>query len=145
MEKIIVIVTSLLILAGIVFLEFYFIEAELFEYFPNIGISFHLFGGFFVAVMIYYIFLPSLSKLEWYLIMMFIVGAVGLAAIGWESFEWILGRITGSFYQASVDNTMEDLVVGLSGSILACPFVLIRNFTLIRNVRIKQNERSVAA
>jgi hypothetical protein len=143
MEKIIIVASSILILAGIVFLEFYFIEAELFKYFPNIGVGFHFFGGFFIAVITYYMFLSAMSQLRWYMIVIFLAGAVGLAAIGWEGFEWVLGRITGSFYQASVDNTMEDLFVGLSGGLFACPLVLMRNVFLIQSISaITSNKKS---
>jgi hypothetical protein len=148
MEKIIVIACSLMILAGIVFMEFYFIEAELFYSFPNIGIGFHFFGGFFIAIITYYMFLPALSQLKWYMILIFLLGTVGLAAVGWEGFEWVLGRITGSFYQASVDNTMEDLFVGLTGGFFACPFVLTRNSFLIQSfsaITSKKQSQAVSA
>lgn len=131
-EKIIMILISCLALASIVFLEFYFIEKQLFHDFPNIGIAFHFFGGFFVSVIVYYTFISSLVKLEWYLIATFLLGAVCMAAMGWEGFEWILGRITGSLYQADLDNTMEDLFVGLAGGLISCPVLLLRNFTLVK-------------
>ncbi|ABG58187.1 hypothetical protein [Cytophaga hutchinsonii] len=134
MEKKIAIKLSVAALAAIVFLEFLFIEVELFEYLPNIGIFFHLFGGFFVALFTYYFFQKSLLKLPWYLIGIFIVGVVCMAAVGWEGFEWVLGRITGSLYQASLDNTMEDLFVGLAGGLLACPLVLTRNSILVKSL-----------
>lgn len=128
------IMLSLAMLATIVFLEFYFIEAGLFESFPNIGISFHFFGGFFVSVIVYYVFIASLTKLDWYLIAMFLIGTVCIAAVGWEGFEWILSRITGSPYQVDVDNTMEDLFVGLAGGIVSCPFLLFRNSAIVRSI-----------
>lgn len=134
MENKIAIKLSVAALAAIVFLEFLFIEVELFEYLPNIGIFFHLFGGFFVALFTYYFFQKSLLKLPWYLIGIFIVGVVCMAAVGWEGFEWVLGRITGSLYQASLDNTMEDLFVGLAGGLLACPLVLTRNSILVKSL-----------
>ncbi|MBC7450148.1 MAG: hypothetical protein H7259_01520 [Cytophagales bacterium] len=126
-EKIAMIVLSCIGLLGIVFLEFYFIETSLFDQFPHIGIGFHLFGGFFVGIICYYLFLNTLIRIDWHLVMIFIIGTVGLAAVSWEGFEWVLGRITGSFYQASVDNTMADLFVGLGGGLMACPIILFRN------------------
>lgn len=134
MEKNIAIKLSVAGLATIVFLEFLFIQAELFQYFPNIGIFFHLFGGFFVGLLSYYIFQESLLKLQWHLIMIFIVGVVCMAAVGWEGFEWILGRFTGSPYQGGLENTMEDLFVGLFGGIFSCPVVLIRNSALVKSL-----------
>ena len=139
-EKIVMILTSCFILASIVFLEFYFIEKSLFEYFPNIGIAFHFFGGFCVSVIVYYTFIKSLVKLEWYLIVMFLVGTVCLAAIGWEGFEWVLGRITGSLYQATLDNTMEDLFVGLTGGVFSCPLLVMRNSSIAKYISIKKEQ-----
>ncbi len=126
---------SLTMLATIVFLEFYFIEAGLFEYFPNIGIGFHFFGGFFVSVIVYYMFITALTKLDWYLIALFLIGTVCMAAVGWEGFEWVLSRITGSPYQVDVDNTMGDLFVGLAGGIVSCPFLLFRNSAIVRSIK----------
>ncbi|MGN6647194.1 MAG: hypothetical protein ACTHJT_11770 [Cytophaga sp.] len=127
-EQILVICSSFLILAGIVFLEFYFLEEQLFEQYPDIGIGFHFLGGFFVTVVTYYMFIKNLSELKWFLLILFLTGTVALAAVGWEGFEWTLGRLTGKFYQVSIDNTMLDLVTGLAGGIIAWPFVLLRNF-----------------
>ena len=136
MEKKIAIKLSIGVLISIVFLEFLFIEAELFCCAPHIGIFFHLFGGFFVGLLVYYIFQKSLLKLEWYLIMIFIIGMVCIAAVGWEGFEWVLGRLTGSLYQVSLDNTMEDLFVGIAGGTIACPVVLIRNIYVLKALAI---------
>lgn len=146
MEKKIAIKFSLAALACIVFLEFLFIEVELFEYMPNIGIFFHLFGGFFVALLSYYTFQKSLLQLEWYLIMIFIVGSVCLAAVGWEGFEWILGQLTGSVYQVNIDNTMGDLFVGLAGGVIACPLVLMRSGTTAKEADMQvQTEQRMSA
>lgn len=139
-EKIVMILTSCFVLASIVFLEFYFIEKNLFEYFPNIGVGFHFFGGFFVCVIVYYTFVASLVKLEWYLVALFLIGTVCIAAVGWEGFEWVLGRITGALYQATLDNTMEDLFVGLAGGLVSCPLLVFRNSALVRSVtRIREH------
>jgi uncharacterized membrane protein (Fun14 family) len=143
MEQKIAIKISIAALAAIVFLEFLFIEAELFHYAPDIGIAFHLFGGFFVGLLAYYTFQKSLLKLEWYLIAIFILGTVGLAAVGWEGFEWVLGRITGSFYQASVDNTMGDLFVGLAGGFIACPIVLFRNVSIAKTLQVNLDTQTL--
>lgn len=122
-----VVLLSCLGLACIVFLEFLFIEAELFQYLPNIGIGFHFFGGVFVALNAYYLFQVELLKLKWSLVSVFVVGMVGLAAVGWESFEWVLSQFTGSPYQGSVENIIEDLFVGLFGGIAASIFISYRH------------------
>jgi len=114
-----IVLLSCLGLACIVFLEFLFIEAELFQYAPDIGMGFHFFGGFFVALAIYYLFQVELLKLNVFLVLLFVVGTVGLAAVGWESFEWILSQLTGSIYQGSVENIHEDLIIGLIGGFIA--------------------------
>lgn len=134
MEKTIAIKTTIIGLALIVFLEFLFIELELFQYAPNIGVLFHLCGGFLVGILAYYIFQHSLIQTEWYVTFIFIIGTVCLAAVGWETFEWVLGKITGSLYQVDLDNTMEDMIVGLSGGIIACPIVLIRNMYIAKTI-----------
>lgn len=111
----------------LVFLEFLFIQLELFINFPHIGILFHLVGGIAVGLGVYYLFLPHLAGLPWYVKTCFIVGAVGLAAIGWEGFEWIFSRF---FYhnnlQGGLDNTMGDLYVGLLGGCLAACWVVLK-------------------
>lgn len=110
----------------IVFLEFLFIKAELFDYVPNIGIGFHLFGGWFVGLLTYYLFQSSLDKVEWYIVAIFIIGSVSIAAFGWECFEWCLGQLRGRKFQGTLDNTMEDLFIGFLGGVLACPVILLR-------------------
>ena len=77
--------------------------------------------------------------------MTFIIGVVCIAAVSWEGFEWILGRLTGSLYQATLDNTMEDLFVGLGGGIIACPIVLIRNFSIAKTLDVNVESQSLQA
>ena len=110
----------------IVFLEFLFIKLELFHTFPYAGILFHLGGGMAVGTVAYYLFQSQLGNLNWYVKAGYIVGMVGLAAIGWEGFEWMFSHF---FYdnnlQGSLDNTMGDLYVGVLGGCLAALFVVL--------------------
>jgi len=147
MEKKAIILLSCLGLVSIVFLEFLFIEAELFQYFPNIGIGFHFFGGFFVALNAYYLFQVELLKLKWSLVTVFVVGMVGLAAVGWESFEWILSQLTGSVYQGSVENIVEDLFVGLVGGIAASIIISYRHVVVLKvlDMGMEMNESPVTS
>lgn len=110
----------------IVFLEFLFIKLELFHNFPYVGILFHLGGGMAVGTGTYYLLMRQLIRQVWYIKAGFIVGIVGLAAIGWEGFEWTFSHF---FYhnnlQGSLDNTMGDLFVGVLGGFLAALFLVL--------------------
>lgn len=146
MEKKIVVLFSCLGLASIVFLEFFFIEADLFQYFPNIGMGFHFFGGFFVALNAYYLFQVDLLKLKYSLVSVFVVGMVGLAAVGWESFEWILSQFTGAPFQGSVENIMEDLFLGLIGGVVASIIISYRHIVIakVAEMSMDMNEKIAA-
>ena len=101
-------------------------ELLLFEVLPHVGILFHLGGGIAVGIGIYYLFLSHLSGLPWYVKVCFIVGFVGLAAIGWEGFEWVISIFKNNNLQGSLNNTMEDLYVGVLGGCLAAGWVVFK-------------------
>ena len=123
-EKIVFVCCGVLLL--LVFLEFLFIQLELFANFPHVGIFFHLAGGIAVGLGVYYLFLSHLAGLPWYIKACFIVGVVGLAAIGWEGFEWIFSKFYYDNLQGSLDNTMGDLYVGVLGGCMAAWWVVFR-------------------
>jgi len=108
----------------IMFLEFLFIQTMLFDVFPNAGIVFHLAGGVAVGIGFYYLFQSYLADLPWYVKVFFILGIVGLAAIGWEGFEWVFSIFYHNNLQGDLNNTMGDLYVGLLGGCLAAGWVV---------------------
>ena len=122
------------ILVLIVFFNFLFIQLLLFDVFPYAGIVFHLAGGIAFGIGAYYLFLLHLVGLPWYIIVCFIIGAVGLAAIGWEGFEWTFSQFYYNNLQGSLDNTMGDLCVGLLGGCIAAGWVVFRKRTAPKTV-----------
>jgi hypothetical protein len=110
----------------IVFLEFLFIQFTLFETVPYIGIGFHLVGGMAVGVGVYYVFLPYMIQLPWFMKTFHIIAAVGLAAIGREGFEWLVSIFYYNNLQGDLNNTMGDLYVGLLGGLVATMYIVIK-------------------
>ncbi len=121
-----IVLVCCIVLVLIVFMEFLCIQLELFDELPYAGIVFHLVGGMAVGVGIYHLFQSYLAALPWYIKGCFIIGAVSFAAIGWEGFEW---AFTHFYYhnnlQGSLDNTMGDLYVGVSGGCLAAGWIVV--------------------
>jgi hypothetical protein len=100
-------------------LEYLFLLYGLFDKFPYTGIVFHLVGGASMAVCMYYLFYKYLIKLPWLLQMLYCIGQVSFAAVSWECFEWLQSCTSDHKMQVSLNNTMEDLFMGLLGGMFA--------------------------
>ncbi|MBC7450237.1 MAG: hypothetical protein H7259_01970 [Cytophagales bacterium] len=119
------VILAVSILAITVFLEFYFIQYELFALFPHIGIFLHLIGGMCIAVGMFYFYYADTKPLNWFMQLFFIMGNVSMAAMGWEGFEWILSQFSNNSYQGSVNNTMADMYLGIAGGLLASTGIIL--------------------
>jgi hypothetical protein len=97
--------------------------------FPPLDVPMHFFGGFvmgMLAIALQHEFLQvhRLPKAAWWHELLFVLGFVGLVAIGWEFFEfgvdalWSLRDAIG-VSQVSMADTMADLAVGLLGGLVA--------------------------
>ena len=115
---------SFILLVTIVFLEALFLKLHLFQFVPNIGILFHITGGFSIGIIAFYSCYEFISTAAWYIQFSFIIGNVSTAALGWEALEWIGGKLLGRRLQGSLGNTMEDLCVGVIGGVLAVLLIL---------------------
>jgi hypothetical protein len=119
------VIFSCVILISLLALEYLFLLFELFDNFPQIGIVFHLIGGAATGVLMYYLFYGHLIKLPSLLQMLFIIGQVSFAAVGWECYEWLHSYASDHKMQVSLNNTMEDLFTGLLGGGIACCCILL--------------------
>ncbi|MBY0424722.1 MAG: hypothetical protein K2Q22_03715 [Cytophagales bacterium] len=107
------------VLFALVILEFVFIRFSYFEILPNIGIVFHTLGGVFSSILICQLFLVKLAQTDNITKLVFVIGAVSFLAMGWELFEWIFGyMLVHNQMQGTLDDTMLDLLVGVSSSLL---------------------------
>lgn len=119
------IILSTIILITLVCVEFAFMKFQLFDYFPHVGILLHLLGGCFSGLLLYGFGMGSLIKTPILLQLIFVLGAVAIAAVAWEGFEWALGMLIHKRMQGSINNVMLDLFMGMMGGFLACLWVYI--------------------
>jgi uncharacterized membrane-anchored protein len=116
--------------SGILFLllllEFICIQAQLFEQLPHAGIVFHVVGGMVVGIGFYTLFQLQLKHLTHMLQLISVMGAVCLAAVGWEGFEWVFSLFYHNNLQGSLNNTMGDMYVGLLGGLVAAMCIVIK-------------------
>lgn len=113
-----IVVISLVLLFTLVLVEFIFIRFELFDYFPNIGIILHVFGGVLVSHFMYYIKYPHVNTVDKFVEFIYVIGSVAIACISWEVFEWILGFIFKRVFLGDLDNTIFDLIMGVTGGMI---------------------------
>lgn len=117
-ERIVFLLIPIVGLISIVGLEFLFIALEVFDRAPYLGIVFHLAGGYWIAMFCKHVFYSSLNSLPPIVYGVFLLGCVGLAAIGWEVFEFVISLDQDTPMNHSIAGIIEDLVVGPLGGVV---------------------------
>ncbi|MFN8416195.1 MAG: hypothetical protein U0U66_07685 [Cytophagaceae bacterium] len=117
-ERIVFLLIPVVGLMCIVGLEFLFLEFEIFEYVPYIGILFHLAGGYWIAMFCKHVFYSSITSLPPIVYGLFLLGCVGLAAVAWEVFEFVISWNQDVPMNNSVACVIEDLIVGPLGGVV---------------------------
>lgn len=93
-----------------------------YEFYPNMDIIFHLLGGASIALTFTFI-LTYLKRARIYksrsffVDVFFIVGAVGLFAIFWEFYEYLITVFFGLEWIGDLGDTLFDLFLGLVGGL----------------------------
>jgi hypothetical protein len=139
MKKIVNAAWKVLVLGGwaplVVFAahEFFGNIFNVYEYWPSIDVPMHFAGGFAFAYFVSQSFqqLPrgAVQRSRSVILELLLVGTItATAAVFWEFAEFTKDQLFGTNVQVSLANTMKDLAVGISGSIV---FILIR----ARNLR----------
>lgn len=119
------IILSSIVLITLVCIEFICINFSLFDYAPHLGVFLHLLGGCFSGLLLYAFGMDSLIKIPILIQLIFVLGAVAIAAVAWEGFEWAFGMAVNKKMQGSINNVMLDLFMGMMGGIFACLWVFI--------------------
>lgn len=100
-----------------------------YKIYPNADIPMHVLGGFLAASLGISLWVRAVGHYEikgapWWLVAIGVFGFTCLIAVFWEFYEFIhdwVRRGSGGFvvYQASVADTMKDLLDGLIGAALS--------------------------
>ncbi len=107
------------LLALVAFLYFSSIFSGFYWKNPWVDIPLHFLGGLSVALFGIIYFKNEIEKLNLLSAVVFILGFSGLIGIFWEFFEWGLDTFfKAKINQASVSDTLGDLLMDLLGSIL---------------------------
>lgn len=91
----------------------------------------HFLGGAAIAASSYY-FLEDFSRRQKFhaqfkpLQILILIALTALAAVAWEFFEYALDATVRTAMQASVNDTMKDMAMGLLGAILAAGAIVLR-------------------
>jgi hypothetical protein len=84
----------------------------------------HFFGGIALGLLVSRL-LPLAVRKGWctwpgqLIETMLIVSLVASGAVCWEFYEWLSDRYLGTLFQLTLDDTIKDLALGLSGGIIS--------------------------
>ncbi|MFN8416198.1 MAG: hypothetical protein U0U66_07700 [Cytophagaceae bacterium] len=110
---------AMFIIAVLILLQYLFIEFSWFNYFPYIGYLFHLIGGYCTAVIAFHLLVPKTLSLPYLVLLVYLSGAVALAAIGWEVLEYVFSPGDKKhLLNQNVYAVLEDQVISMLGGML---------------------------
>ena len=96
---------------------------RLYGVFPWIDIPMHFFGGVaiaFTAVSLCKLLIEQkiVRSSSLFVVWLGVIGVVGVAALGWETLEFLGDQVYGTRMQLSLADTMGDLLLGTLGGAL---------------------------
>lgn len=105
-------VILLLLHTAFVFLNVYSIS--------HVDSAMHLLGGVALAMLVSGLLAQAVGN-GWcpdtgrFITLVLVISLVVTGAVFWEVYEWMSDRFLGTHFQANLDDTMKDLVLGLLG------------------------------